>query len=114
GHRHRDLRASVPDPSRDDDRAAHPERGGADGLAALRQDLPLRDRATAALSDRRDARAPRSQGMNTTVAPTEELAAFHTLAQSIARLGSAAPPVDLPESERVARAKRVFIQKTDA
>ena len=52
--------------------------------------------------------------MNTTVAPTEELAAFNTLAQSIARLGSAAPPVDLPESERVARAKRVFIQKTDA
>ena len=52
--------------------------------------------------------------MNTTVASTEELAAFNTLAQSIARLGSAAPPVDLPETERVARAKRVFIQKTDA
>ena len=52
--------------------------------------------------------------MNTTVAPTEELAALNTLAQSIARLGSAAPPVDLPETERVARAKRVFIQKTDA
>jgi Fe-S oxidoreductase len=52
--------------------------------------------------------------VNTTVATTEELAAFNNLAQSIARLASSAPPVELPDAERVARAKRVFIQKTDA
>jgi Fe-S oxidoreductase len=52
--------------------------------------------------------------MNTTATAAEELAAFKELAQGIAQLGRAAPPVDLSADERVARAKQVFIQKTDA
>ena len=52
--------------------------------------------------------------MNATIAATEERAALEQLAQGIARLASSAPRVDLPAEERVARAKRVFIEKTDA
>lgn len=52
--------------------------------------------------------------MNTTANAAEELAAFKKLAQGIAQLASAAPPVDLPAAERVTRAKHVFIQKIDA
>jgi Fe-S oxidoreductase len=52
--------------------------------------------------------------MNTTTAATEERAALDSLAQGLARLTSTAPKVDVPPDERVARAKRVFIQKTDA
>jgi len=52
--------------------------------------------------------------MNTPVTRSDELSSFNTLAQSIARLASSAPPVELPEAQRLARAKRVFIQKTDA
>jgi Fe-S oxidoreductase len=52
--------------------------------------------------------------MNATIAATEERAALEKLAQGMGRLASAAPPVDLSADERVRRAKRVFIQKTDA
>jgi Fe-S oxidoreductase len=52
--------------------------------------------------------------MNTTVTAAEELASFKKLAQGIAQLANAAPPVELSADERVARAKRVFIEKTDA
>ncbi len=52
--------------------------------------------------------------MNASVAATEERAALDNLVQGIARLASAAPPVDLTAAERVARAKQVFIKHTDA
>jgi Fe-S oxidoreductase len=52
--------------------------------------------------------------MNTTSAAAQELAALEKLTQGMARLAKSAPPVDVPEAERVARAKRVFIEKTDA
>jgi Fe-S oxidoreductase len=49
-----------------------------------------------------------------TIAATEERAALQTITQGLSRLASAAPPVDLPAAERVKRAKRVFVEKTDA
>ncbi len=52
--------------------------------------------------------------MNTMTAAAEERAALENLAQGMARLASAAPRVDLSADERVQRAKRVFIEKTDA
>lgn len=52
--------------------------------------------------------------MNASVAATEERAALDTFTQGLKRLASAAPAVDLPAAERVARAKQVFIEHTDA
>ena len=52
--------------------------------------------------------------MSATIAATEERAALERVAQGVARLASSAPEVDLPADERVRRAKRVFIEKTDA
>jgi Fe-S oxidoreductase len=52
--------------------------------------------------------------MNTMTAAAEERAALENLAQGMARLASSAPRVDLSADERVQRAKRVFIEKTDA
>ena len=52
--------------------------------------------------------------MSATIAATEERAALERIAQGVARLASSAPEVDLPADERVRRAKRVFIEKTDA
>jgi Fe-S oxidoreductase len=52
--------------------------------------------------------------MSATIAATEERAALERVAQVVARLASSAPKVDLTADERVRRAKRVFIEKTDA
>ena len=52
--------------------------------------------------------------MSVTIAATEERAALEKIAQGVARLASSAPEVDLTADERVRRAKRVFIEKTDA
>jgi Fe-S oxidoreductase len=52
--------------------------------------------------------------MNMPIAVAEERAALEQLAQGMARLARSAPGLDLPADERVQRAKRVFIEKTDA
>jgi ferredoxin len=52
--------------------------------------------------------------MSDTFAANDEHAALEQLGQGLARLARALPPIDLPAAERIARAKRVFIEKTDA
>jgi hypothetical protein len=52
--------------------------------------------------------------MSTTIAATEERAALDGIAREVAGLADSASSIDLPDAERVRRAKRVFIQKTDA
>jgi Fe-S oxidoreductase len=52
--------------------------------------------------------------MNDSFAANDERAALEQLGQGLARLARALPPIDLPAAERIARAKRVFIEKTDA